>query len=72
MPVDRSCPETVSPDKPVSPEAAGNPAPQVVDWFALTEGNVVLAPAEVPPTQRPAQEVQLEVPSATAIGGLRP
>jgi hypothetical protein len=68
MHVDRSCPETGSPDQSPSPAEAGSANPQVVDWFALTEGNAPSDSTEPAAIDTPT----LQVPSAGSIGGLRP
>jgi hypothetical protein len=65
-------PETGVPERSTMEALAGKSKPQVVDWFALTEGNVQAKPGEPAAGATPSQTVPLEVPSAAAIGGLRP
>ncbi len=72
MHIDVRYPEAGSPDQPASPQEGADDRPQVVDWFALTEGNVPASTGDTPATVSPAPEVTLAVPSAGAIGGLRP
>jgi hypothetical protein len=55
-----------------APERAGHAKRQIVDWFALTEGNVQAKAGEPAAGATPSPTVPLEVPSAAAIGGLRP
>lgn len=77
---DRTCPEAGRADQPPAKQSEGAAARQVVDWFALTEDNLLpdaQAPVPVDPSAHveastPTESPTLQVPSACAIGGLRP
>jgi hypothetical protein len=68
MQVDRSSADGVSEGELQRPDGAGKSEPQVVDWFGLTESN--LPPKPVAPAA-PAT-VELQGPTLSSIGGLRP
>jgi len=65
---DLPVPQAGKPEQTGAQEADSSAKPQVVDWFALTEDNLQPTAAEPAPTEAPT----LEVPTACAVGGLRP